>query len=62
MRKRISGTYGLAVDPAWKQVTLDEIYLECDTSSAPVTINLKIYVSDISDNVETNNITFNTGG
>jgi hypothetical protein len=74
MRKRISGTYRLAVDPAWRQVTLDEIYLECDTSSAPVTINLfeiselndfwnvKIYVSDISDNAGTNNITINTGG
>jgi hypothetical protein len=71
---RISGTYGLKADPTWKQVTLDEIYLECDTSSAPVTINLfeiaeldgfwnvKIYVSDISNNALNNNITINAGG
>ena len=32
MKKTINGTYGLKVQDSWKQVTLDGIYLECDTS------------------------------
>jgi hypothetical protein len=71
---RVSGTYTLKANPSWKQVTLDEIYLECDTSSAPVNIylfeiaeldgfwNVKIYISDISNNATNNNITIYTGG
>lgn len=69
----ISGTYNLVVNPIWKNLVLEEIYLECDTSIAPVTINLfpisnlgrfwnvKIYVSDVSNNAGTNPITINSG-
>lgn len=69
----ITGTYNLAADPIWRQLPLQEVYLECDTSTAPVTINLfpvsdlqrfwnvKIYVTDISNNAGTNPITINAG-
>lgn len=69
----ISGNYNLVVSPLWKNVQLEEIYLECDTSTAPVTINLfpiadlqrfwnvKIYVTDISNNASVNPITINSG-
>jgi hypothetical protein len=69
----ITGTYDLVVNPQWRLLQLQEIYLECDTTLAPVTINLfpiedlsrfwnvKIYVNDISDNAGTNPITINTG-
>jgi hypothetical protein len=71
---RISGNYTLKVNPDWRNVQLDELYLECDTSGGPVNIqlfeiaelegfrNLKIYVSDISGNAETNNIRITAGG
>jgi hypothetical protein len=70
----ITGTYDLVADPIWRNLVLQEIYLECDTSLAPVTINLfsitdlgrfwnvKIYVTDISNNAGTNPITINAGG
>ena len=70
----ISGTYDLIADPSWSLSQLQEIYLECDTSINPVTINLftisdllgfknvKIYVSDIGNNANVNNITINTTG
>lgn len=70
----ITGTYDLVADPIWKNLVLQEIYLECDTSLAPVTINLfsitdlgrfwnvKIYVADISNNAGTHPITINAGG
>lgn len=69
----ISGTYNLVANPNWKNLVLQEIYLECDTTLAPVTINLfpisdlgrfwnvKIYVTDISNNAGTNPITINAG-
>jgi hypothetical protein len=69
----ITGTYNLSADPIWRQLPLQEVYLECDTSTAPVTINLfpvsdlqrfwnvKIYVTDISNNAGTNPITINAG-
>lgn len=69
----ISGNYNLVVSPLWKNVQLEEIYLECDTSTAPVTINLfpiadlsrfwnvKIYITDVSNNAGTNPITINAG-
>lgn len=69
----ISGTYNLVANPIWKNLVLQEIYLECDTSLAPVTINLfpisdlgrfwnvKIYVTDISNNAGINPITINAG-
>ena len=69
----ITGTYDLVANPQWRLLQLQEIYLECDTTLAPVTINLfpiedlsrfwnvKIYIIDISDNAGTNPITINTG-
>lgn len=69
----ITGTYNLSADPIWRQLPLQEVYLECDTSTAPVTINLfpvsdlqrfwnvKIYITDISNNAGTNPITINAG-
>jgi hypothetical protein len=70
----ITGNYTLNINPDWKQVQLDEVYLECDTSGGPVTIqlfeivgllgfpNIKLYVSDISGNASNNNITVTAGG
>ncbi len=70
----ITGTYNLAVDPLWKNVQQQEIFLECDTTLAPVTINLfeiadlnrfwgvKIIISDKASNAFTNNIIINTSG
>ena len=69
----ITGTYDLVVNPQWKQLPLQEVYLECDTTLAPITINLfpiadlnrfwnvKIYISDVSNNALANPITINTG-
>jgi hypothetical protein len=70
----ITGTYNLAVNPDWRNVQLQEVFLECDTTLAPVTINLfeianlngfwnvKLVVSDPNNNAGTNNITINTSG
>jgi len=67
----ISGTYNLQVNENWRWLELQEVYIECDTTSGPVTINLfdiadidrfwnaKFYISDISNNASTNNITIN---
>lgn len=64
----ISGTYNLSQEDFWRLLQLQELYLECDTSIAPVTINLfpisdlerfwniKIFVSDISNNASANPI------
>jgi len=69
----ISGTFDLVANPNWKQLQLQEIYIECDTSLSPVTINLfpiidldrfwnvKLYISDKSNNASTNPITINAG-
>jgi hypothetical protein len=69
----ITGNYNLVADPQWRNVQLQEIFLECDTTSAPVTINLfpivdlnrfwnvKIVVSDVNNNAGTNNIIINAG-
>ncbi len=69
----ITGTYDLTVNPFWKNVQQQEVYLECDTFSGPVTINLfpianlnrfwnvKINIVDLSQNCSINNITINTG-
>ena len=68
----ISGTYNLIADKSYALLQLQEIYLECNTSINPVTINLfsisdlqgfknvKIYVSDIGNNASINNIVINT--
>jgi hypothetical protein len=67
----ITGTYNLEVEDSWRLSELQEIYLECDTTLAPVTINLfpiadverfwnvKIYISDVSNNAASNNIAIN---
>ena len=36
----ITGTYDLIANTSWSLSQLQEIYLECDTSINPVTINL----------------------
>ena len=70
----ITGTYNLTVNPQWINVQQQEVFLECDTTLAPVTINLfeivelnrfwgvKIIISDPNNNAGTNNITINAGG
>lgn len=70
----ITGTYDLTVNPKWINLQLSEVFLECDTTLAPVTINLfeiaelnrfwnaKIIISDVNNNAGTNNITVNCGG
>ena len=70
----ITGTYNLAVNPQWINVQQQEVFLECDTTLAPVTINLfeivelnrfwgvKIIISDANNNAGTNNITVNASG
>lgn len=70
----ITGTYNFSSEDYWRLSQLQEVYLECDTTLAPVIINLcaisdfdrfwnvKIYVSDLSNNATTNNITINCDG
>ena len=70
----ITGTYNLSVNPQWINLQQAEVFLECDTTLAPVTINLfeiadlkrfwnaKIIISDVNNNAGTNNITVNCGG
>jgi hypothetical protein len=75
MLKTISGTYDLIPDSSWMDIQTEEIRLVCDTTSAPVfinlpeiasisggTLNVKIYISDGADNASSNNITINAGG
>lgn len=74
MIKTITGSYTLDVDTSWRLGQLQEIYLQCDTSLAPVTIdlfeiadleqfwNVKIFITDVSGNASANNITINAGG
>ena len=69
----ITGTYNLVADPQWRNVQLQDVFLECDTTLAPVTINLfpiadldrffnvKISISDVNKNASVNNITINAG-
>jgi len=69
----ITGTYNLIADPSWSLLQLQEVYLECDTTLNPVIINLfpisdlkgfkniKLYISDVSNNATVNNITINAG-
>jgi hypothetical protein len=70
----ITGTYNLTVNPQWINVQQQQVFLECDTTLAPVTINLfeiaelnrfwgvKIIISDANNNAGTNNITINASG
>lgn len=69
----ITGTYNLVARPEWKNIQTEIVYLECDTSLAPVTINLfpivdlkrfwnvKINIVDKAQNCSVNNITINAG-
>jgi hypothetical protein len=64
----VSGTYNLQASFGYNSLQQNEIYLECDTSLAPVIINLplisdlngllniKIYVTDLSNNASINTI------
>jgi hypothetical protein len=70
----VSGTYTLVPDASWDNIQTDEVRLLCDTSLAPVVINLpeisalngvwnvKILVVDKSQNAAINNITVNSVG
>jgi hypothetical protein len=70
----ITGTYNLIAEPSYSLLQLQDIYLECDTTISSVVINLfeieelkryknvKIYISDISNNAGTNNIVINSFG
>jgi hypothetical protein len=70
----ITGTYNLVVDPQWRNVQQQEVFLECDTSSGAVTINLfeitelnrfwnvKIIISDYANKASLSNIFINAGG
>ena len=70
----ITGTYNLKADLSWSLQQLEALYLECDTTLLPVTINLfeikelqgyknlKIYISDIGNNASTNSIVINATG
>jgi hypothetical protein len=70
----ITGTYNLKANPEWASLPLQLVYLECDTTSAPVIINLfeikdlnrfwnvQIFVIDQNKNSQTNTITINVGG
>jgi hypothetical protein len=74
MVKNVSGTYTLVPDASWQDLQTDEVRLLCDTSLAPVVINLpaisalsgfynvKIFIVDASQNAATNNITINAVG
>jgi|694.fasta_scaffold43162_3 hypothetical protein len=74
MLLRISGTYNVLANLGFSQLQQNELYFECDTSVAPVTIifpqisdfggylNTKIYVSDLSNNAFNNNITIIPSG
>lgn len=70
----ITGNYNLVVDPDWKNVQQQDVFLECDTTGGAVTINLfeiaellrfwnvKIIISDVQNNASSNNIIVNAGG
>jgi hypothetical protein len=69
----ITGTYNLEANPSWLLLQLQEVRLECDTTTGPVTINLpaistlaqstnlKLIIVDATGNAATNNITINSG-
>lgn len=74
MLLKVSGTYNVLANLGFSQLQQNELYFECDTSVAPVTIilpqisdfggylNTKIYVSDLSNNAFNNNITIIPSG
>lgn len=74
MQANISGTYNFKAQDEFKTIQQQDVYLFCDTSTAPVIINLpaistfggflnvKIYVTDVSANASVNTITINSAG
>jgi hypothetical protein len=68
-----SGTYLIQNDIDWDKVNYNNVYIVCDTSSAPVNIILpeitdtpylytRFLISDRSNNASVNNITISTSG
>lgn len=69
----ITGTYNLEANPSWSLLQFQEVRLECDTTTGPVTINLpsistlnqstnlKLIIVDATANASANNITINSG-
>jgi hypothetical protein len=74
MINTITGNYTLEVNDSWRLLNLQEIYLQCNTSLGAVNIdlfeiinlagfwNVKIYITDISNNASVNNIVVNASG
>ena len=70
----ITGTYNLTANPEWSLLPFQLVYLECDTTSAPVIINLfeikdlnrfwnvQIFIIDQNKTADVNAITINVGG
>jgi hypothetical protein len=70
----IIDTLNLVVDPQWKNVQQQEVFLECDTTQGVVSINLfeiadlnrfwnvKVIISDYGNNASVNNIVITAGG
>ena len=70
----VTDTLNLVVDPQWRNVQQQEVFLECDTSAGTVNINLfeiadlnrfwnvKIIISDYGNNASVNSITITAGG
>ena len=70
----IIDTLNLVVDPQWKNVQQQEVFLECDTTQGAVSINLfkiahlnrfwnvKVIISDYGNNASVNNIVITAGG
>ena len=71
MQISISGTYYFLADANFRNIQQQDVYLLCDTSQAPVIVNLppiaafggflnvKLYISDASNNASVNSITIN---
>ena len=69
----IIDTLNLVVDPQWKNVQQQEVFLECDTTQGVVSINLfeiadlnrfwnvKVIISDYGNNASVNNIVITAG-
>ena len=70
----ITGTYKVVVDPQWRNVQQQEVFLECDTKDGEVYIdlfeiselnrfwNVKFIISDGGNNASVNNIFINASG
>lgn len=70
----VTGTYDLVANPQWRQLQLQDVYLDCDTQNGQVVINLfeinelnrfwnvRLFISDFGNNASINNIIINAGG